>query len=87
MPDCAKTPGQSVTKTDCPFLLSSRQREVLALAAKGWTNFGIGRKLGISSRTVGHHLESARQNLHAINSTHAVAVAITHGLIGLEGRE
>lgn len=87
MPDCATTPGQSTKLVGCPFLLSSRQREVLSLAAKGWTNFGIGRKLGISSRTVGHHLESARQNLHAVNSTHAVAVAITYGLIGLEGGE
>lgn len=85
MSDCATLPGQSVRLADCPFFLSSRQQQTLSLAAHGWTDFRISRELRISPRTVRHHLEAARQNLHAINTTHAVAVAITFGLIGLEG--
>jgi DNA-binding CsgD family transcriptional regulator len=37
--------------------LSARQAEVLALAARGWTNAEIAARMGISPRTVQKHLE------------------------------
>lgn len=39
-----------------------REAEVLALAAAGWTNVRIGRRLGISERTVRKHLSSVYEH-------------------------
>ena len=44
-------------------LLSARELEVAELVGEGLTNAEIGRKLGISRRTVATHLENAYQRL------------------------
>ena len=66
---------------DSTLRLSSRQREVLEWAAIGKTDWEIGKILSISERAVKFHLEKARQRLDASNRTHAVARAISLGLI------
>jgi DNA-binding NarL/FixJ family response regulator len=71
--------------TCCPFfVLSSRQREVLALAALGQTDQAIGLKLSITPRTVRAHLQAARVALGALNTTHAVTIALTRQLISFD---
>ena len=61
--------------------LSKRQQEVLQWAAVGKTDWEIGMILGISESAVKFHFEIARKKLNATNRTHAVARAITMGLI------
>ncbi len=64
-----------------PPILSKRQRECLALAAHGKSDFAIGAILGISPRTVEHTIESARRKFGVSHRTQAVALAIIHGLL------
>lgn len=48
-------------------ILTPRQEDVLALVATGATDYAIGRRLGISERTVRKHLEDIRQRLQVTN--------------------
>ncbi len=61
--------------------VTEREREVLALAAKGYTNKAIGVQLGISDRTVQGHLAKIYQKLDAGSRTEAVMKAVSLGLI------
>lgn len=61
--------------------LSERERECLALTARGMTTEDIALKLGIVARTVQFHFDSIRSKLAAANRQEAVARAIKDGLI------
>lgn len=63
------------------ILLTPRELEVLAAAAKGMSNKEIARELGISLHTVKFHLESLTRKLDAQGRTEAVAKAIGLGLL------
>jgi DNA-binding NarL/FixJ family response regulator len=63
------------------FPLTEREIEVLACAARGWTNKQIGGHLGISDRTVQVHLQTIYQKLRAATRTEAVLRAIVLGII------
>lgn len=63
---------------------TERELEVLALAAKGYTNKAIGIQLGISDRTVQGHLAKTYQKLQANSRTEAVMRAVSLGLIPAE---
>lgn len=68
--------------TDSPlFDLTSRQNQVLELAAQGMTTDCIALRLGVTGRTVSKHLAGAREALGAINTTQAVALAVYYKLI------
>ncbi len=71
------------TTSDLPAFeeLTERELEVLALAAKGFTNKAIGVQLGISDRTVQGHLAKTYQKLDANSRTEAVMKAVSFGLI------
>ena len=62
-------------------MLSERQKSVLSLAAAGLTNQEIGRRLAITHSTVREHLLAIRRSLRALNTTHAVAIAVSRQLI------
>ena len=64
--------------------LSKRELEVLALAAKGFTNKAIGRQLGISDRTVQGHLAKSFGKLQANSRTEAVMRAVSMGWLDPE---
>lgn len=61
--------------------LTDREMEVLALAAKGFTNKAIGIQLGISDRTVQGHLAHIFNKLQASSRTEAVMRAVSLGWI------
>lgn len=81
-PDRDGIPGYFV-KSEYPFCLSPREAQVLQLAACGLTADLTARRLAISERTVRGYLSAARLKLRAENTVHAVAVALTHGLIAI----
>jgi DNA-binding NarL/FixJ family response regulator len=65
--------------TAYPEELTPREREVLALVAKGHTNKAIGSLLRISARTVQGHLAKIFDKLQAESRTEAVMRAVSLG--------
>ena len=61
--------------------LSSRQTEILALAARGFTNNDIARMVGIGPNGVKAHLTKAYATLGVTGRAEAVAYALDLGLI------
>ncbi|MDP3998264.1 MAG: LuxR C-terminal-related transcriptional regulator [bacterium] len=64
-------------------LLSAREREVLEIMSTGATNKYIAKRLEISNRTVGHHIENIIGKLLAGNRIAAVNRGLHLGLIKL----
>ncbi|MFN8024674.1 MAG: response regulator transcription factor [Acidimicrobiales bacterium] len=72
---------QSNTRST-PFpQLTTREREVLAMAARGDTNPAIARALQISPRTVANHVSNILMKLPAIDRIDAVLQARAAGLV------
>jgi DNA-binding CsgD family transcriptional regulator len=61
--------------------LSPRAVDCLTLVAHGATSLEIGRRLGISERTVNAHIQQAMSKLGAKSRQEAVAKALTEGII------
>jgi len=61
--------------------LTDRELQLLQLVALGNTNTAIARKLGISPRTVAHHLDSAYRKLDVTSRAAAVYRAVNEGLV------
>ncbi len=61
--------------------LTSREREVLELMAKGYNNVEIAEELVVSRSTVKFHVSNILSKLQATSRTEAVAVALEHGLV------
>lgn len=61
--------------------ISKREQQVLILTATGLNPAHIADNLNISSATVTQHLRNIRVKLNVRNTTHAVAHAITNGII------
>ena len=64
-------------------LVTGRQRDCIVWAARGKTNWEIGRILGVESDTVRAHLDGARERLDAPNRTSLVVTALYAGIIDL----
>ena len=61
--------------------LTARERDVLALLARGQTNRQIGRTLFISEKTASVHVSNIIGKLSASGRTEAVAIAHRRGLV------
>ena len=61
--------------------LTDRELQLLELVALGNTNTAIARKVGISPRTVAHHLDSAYRKLDVTSRAAAVYRAVNEGLV------
>ncbi|GAA0210758.1 response regulator transcription factor [Saccharothrix mutabilis subsp. mutabilis] len=68
-------------RTPRPQALSSREREVLALVARGLSNAEIGRELFIAEATVKTHLLRSFKKLDVSDRTAAVMAAVERGLL------
>lgn len=66
--------------------LTSREKEVLKLVARGYTNKAVAAQLGISDRTVQGHLANVFGKLHAQSRTDAVMIGLRLGLVSAKDR-
>ena len=64
--------------------LSARELEVLALVARGLSTRSIARELFVTPNTVRSHVTSILDKLRARNRPHAVAIALSAGLIWID---
>ncbi|MDV4143260.1 MULTISPECIES: helix-turn-helix transcriptional regulator [Shimia] len=61
--------------------LSPREIDAMTLVAMGYSRAQVAETLSISEHTLRVYIESARSKLGALNTTHAVARALSRGLI------
>jgi DNA-binding NarL/FixJ family response regulator len=73
--------SQALTSRTRDSSLSTREREVLGLVAKGNSNREIASKLGITEATVKCHVSVILMRLNASDRTQAVVTALQRGLI------
>ena len=66
--------------------LTPREREVLALVARGFANKRIARELGIAEKTVKTHVGHVLAKLGVADRTQAAVHAVRAGLDGAVGR-
>jgi DNA-binding NarL/FixJ family response regulator len=63
--------------------LTGRERQVLALLARGRSNRDIASELGVSEKTVKTHVSSVLAKLGVQDRTQAALYAVRHGLAGI----
>jgi LuxR family transcriptional regulator, quorum-sensing system regulator BjaR1 len=72
----------TLLKNDVPNAgLTKREKECLALAARGKTTIESSNNLGISENTVAGYLASTSKKLSARNKAHMIAIAYENGLL------
>jgi predicted ATPase/serine/threonine protein kinase/DNA-binding CsgD family transcriptional regulator len=76
----AQTATAATPTRTYPAGLTARQVQVLRLLARGMMNSEIARELGLSEKTVAHHLTHIFNKTSSENRAAAVAFAIHHGL-------
>ena len=67
------------SQEDCP--LTEREKEILGLAAEGFTNQRIARELWVTEQTVKFHLSNTYRKLGVANRTEATRYAYMHDLV------
>ena len=65
-------------------ILTERQRQVLHLSAEGLSSTAIGRRLGISPRTVETHRANVIRRLGLRSRTDLIRYALQHGILPLD---
>jgi LuxR family transcriptional regulator, quorum-sensing system regulator CviR len=63
--------------------ISIREKQVLNWVRHGKTTWDISMILNISERTVKFHIDNVMKKLDAVSRTHAVAIALSEGLIDI----
>ena len=66
-------------------LLSQREKEVLALIARGYTNREIASELVISVNTARNHVSRILEKLNLARRSEAAAFAVEKGIVGQDG--
>jgi DNA-binding NarL/FixJ family response regulator len=67
-----------------PGVLSGREILTLNHAANGLADKQIAKAMNVQVSTVRTHWKRARNKLHALNRTHAVCIAVTMGVAGMD---
>jgi len=67
------------------FLLTEKQRKILALVAEGWNDERIARFLNISPYTVRNTMVVIKHKLASRNRTHSVMIALRRQEIFIDG--
>ncbi len=74
------------TQAEIPDTLTEREREILSLMARGWSNRQISRELRIADITVRTHVSRVLAKLGAGNRVEATLYALRSGLVSLQDR-
>jgi DNA-binding NarL/FixJ family response regulator len=74
-------PGSHPESSDNLTDLTAREREVMALAAEGYSNDEIAAKLYLSTHTVRTHIHRTMMKLHARDRAQLVVIAYQTGLV------
>jgi len=83
-PEATQVLIESVTRPATPgHDLTDREREVLALMVRGFSNRKIADYLTISASTVKNHVSSILAKLNVSSRSEAVGLAVQHGLVDL----
>ncbi len=82
-PDATQSMWREVSLTR-PEALTEREHEVLLLLANGYSNRVIATTLQLGTETIKTHVTNILGKLQASQRTHAVVVALKHGLIALD---
>lgn len=72
---------ETVRQPEQPSALSPREVDAMTLLALGYNRAQVAHSLSISEHTLRVYIESARFKLGALNTTHAIATAMSRGLI------
>jgi DNA-binding CsgD family transcriptional regulator len=64
-----------------PAGLTEREAQVLGLVARGLSNRQVGTRLGITPRTVGHHVAHVYAKIGVSTRPGATLFAVEHGLV------
>jgi DNA-binding NarL/FixJ family response regulator len=75
-----RTPAGPITLAD-DLALTPRERDVLALVARGMPNRAIGEELGITERTARTHVSNILAKLGLTSRTQAALYAVEQGLV------
>lgn len=70
----------TVSREQVPYDLTKRELDVVSWLGTGLSNYSIARRLGLSERTVAHHVERTLRKLGVTSRAEASAVAERHGL-------
>jgi DNA-binding NarL/FixJ family response regulator len=76
----------AVRTTSAAAQLTRREREILQLAAEGYSNSELARMLWVTEQTVKFHLSNIYRKLEVSNRTEAARWAQLHGLLSDERR-
>ena len=68
-------------KGDSKQDLTNREREILQRLAEGWVSQAIASDLGVTERTILHHVGTAKQKLGCKTRPQLIAVALKRDLI------
>ena len=79
--DTPVSPGAGGRVVTTAATLTEREREILRWAREGKSNLEIGTALDISALTVKNHIQKILRKLGASNRAHAVALAMSQGLL------
>jgi DNA-binding NarL/FixJ family response regulator len=77
-------PGSKARALPPMETLTPREETILHLLTEGLTNAGIAARLHLTEGTVKNYVSEILSKLHANDRTHAVVLAIRHGLIDLD---
>jgi DNA-binding CsgD family transcriptional regulator/tetratricopeptide (TPR) repeat protein len=77
--------GRRATTRNNPFGLTNREFETLGAITRGLSNRGIAGELGISAKTVDHHVSAVLAKLGATSRAEAAKMARGQGLLAQDG--
>ncbi|HAA37269.1 MAG TPA: DNA-binding response regulator [Firmicutes bacterium] len=78
-------PAEKTQKSKAKDMLSKRQKEILILVARGFTDKQIAEKIHVSVKTVESHKARIKEKLDIVHRSEFVEYALEHNLLDLHG--